>query len=156
MDDVNKHRHAPILLESAWGTKWWANCQFTFLLSVAEVDAGMTKARAGKKPADLVLGFLKRLAKLMLENKLNKHGVAPKSLICPRRVSSIPHILNKRGRYQGKYEPERRNFKRVRTVYLARPCCTVCRKNTRDYCSCDPLMDLCSACFGAHCAEHFG
>jgi hypothetical protein len=46
-------------------------------------------------------------------------------------------------------------FKRVNTVYLARPC-TGCRKDTRDYCSCDPSIDLCSACFGAHRAQHCG
>ncbi len=48
VDDVNKRRHAPISLESAWGTKWRANRQFTFLLSVAEVNATMTRARAKK------------------------------------------------------------------------------------------------------------
>ena len=147
VDDVNQRRHAPISLESAWGTKWWANRQFTFLLSVAE------EARATKELADSVLGFWKRLAKLMLENKLNEHGVAPNSPIRPRRVSNTPHVLQKREKFQGKYDPERRQFKLVKLVYLARPC-RDCRKDTRDYCSCDPSIDLCSACFGAHRAEH--
>ena len=59
------------------------------------------------------------------------------------------------GANKGRYDPERREIKRVRTVYLARPC-TGCRKDTRDYCSCDPSIDLCSACFGAHRAQHCG
>ena len=111
VDDVNQRRHAPISLESAWGTKWWANRQFTFLLSVAEVNATMARARARKEPTDSVLGFRKHLAKLMLENKLNEHGVAPNSLICPRRVSNTPHVLCKREKFQGKYDPEHHAFK---------------------------------------------
>ena len=141
-----KHHHAPILLESVWMTKWWPNRQFTFLLSVAEVNAGMAKARAKKAPADSVLDFRKRLAKLMLENKLDEHGVATNSQIRPRRTSNHVHV-------DGKYDPEWRQFKRVKMMYLTRPC-KDCRKDTRDYCSCDPSMDLCSACFGAHRAEH--
>ena len=152
VDDVNKRRHAPILLESIWLTKWWPNRQFTFLLSVAEVNAGMAKARAKKAPADSVLDFRKRLAKLMLENKLDERGVAPNSPIRPRRTSNPIHSIKKRQKYDGKYDPERRQFKRVKTMYLACPC-RDCRKDTRDYCSCDPSIDLCSSCFGAHRAE---
>ena len=114
---------------------------------------GMAKARAKKAPVDLVLDFWKRLAKLMLENKLDEHGVAPNSPICPRRTSNPVHVLKKRGKYDGKYDPERRQFKRVKTMNLTRPC-RDCRKDTPDYCSCDPSIDLCAACFGAHRAEH--
>jgi hypothetical protein len=119
-------------LESAWKTKWWANRQFTFLLAVAEVNAGIARARAKKAPAKPVLNFWRNLAKMMLENRLNDHGVAPNSPICPRRVSNAPHVLKKRASNEGRYDPERREFKRVRTVYLARPC-TGSRKDTRDY-----------------------
>ncbi len=59
------------------------------------------------------------------------------------------------GANKGRYNPESCKFKRLRTEYLARPC-TGCRKDTRDYCSCDPSIDLCSACFGAHRAQHCG
>jgi len=148
VNDVNKRRHAPISLESAWKTKWWANRQFTFLLSVAEVNAGMARARAKKGPAEPVLDFRRKLAKMMLENKLNEYGVAPSSPIRPRRVSNTPHVIKKRAKKEGRYDSERRQFKQVKTLYLARPC-SVCRKDTRDYCSCDPSIDLCSACFGA-------
>ena len=113
MDDINKRRHVPIPLESAWKTKWWANRQFTFLLSVAEVNAGMARARAKKQSAEPVLDFRRALAKLMLENKLNAYGEAPNSPIRPRRVSNTPHVLKKRERNEGKYDPERRAFKRV-------------------------------------------
>jgi hypothetical protein len=155
VDDVNQRRHAPISLESAWGTKWWANRQFTFLLSVAEVNATMARARARKEPTDSVLGFRKHLAKLMLENKLNERGVAPRSPNQPRRASNTPHVLSKREKFEGKYDPDRRVFKRVKTAYLARPC-SECRKDTRSYCSCNKSIDLCSACFGGHRREHCG
>ncbi len=59
------------------------------------------------------------------------------------------------GANEGRYDPESREFKQVRTVYLARSC-TGCRKDTPDYCSCDPSIDLCSACFGAHRVHHYG
>jgi hypothetical protein len=39
VDDVNNRCHDPSL-EDVWATKWWPNRQFTFLLSVAEVNAG--------------------------------------------------------------------------------------------------------------------
>ncbi len=155
VDNINIRCHPPISLESAWKTKWWANGQFTFLLSVAEVNAGMARVCAKKAPAKLVLDFWRKLAKVMLENRLNKYGVAPNSPICPRRVSNTPHVIKKRARNEGRYDSELRQFKRVSTVYLARPC-SVCRKDTWDYCSCDPLIDLCSACFGAYRAQHCG
>jgi hypothetical protein len=155
VDDVNKRRHAPISLESAWNTKWWANCQFTFLLSVAEVNAGIAQARAKKETARPMLDFRRALAKLMLENRLNQYREAPNSPIRPRWVSNTPHVLKKRDKHEGRYDPERRQFKQVRTVFLARPC-SGCRKDTRDYCSCDPSLDLCSSCFGAHRLERCG
>jgi hypothetical protein len=111
VDDINKPHHAPISLESAWKTKWWANRQFTFLLSVTEVNAGMAWARAKKAPAEPVLDFWRNLAKMMLENRLNEYGVAPNSPICPRRVSNTPHVIKKRARNEGRYDSERRQFK---------------------------------------------
>ncbi len=72
---------------------------------------GMAKARAKKALADSVLNFWKRLAKLRLENKLDEHGVAPNSPICLRRTSNPVHVLKKREKYEGKYDPERRQFK---------------------------------------------
>jgi hypothetical protein len=40
VDDVNNCWHDPIGLEQVWAMKWWPNCQFTFLCSMAEVNAG--------------------------------------------------------------------------------------------------------------------
>lgn len=48
VDDVNNRRHDPVGLEEVWRTKWWAFWQFTFLCSVAEVNAVNSRARARK------------------------------------------------------------------------------------------------------------
>ncbi len=66
----------------------------------------MAQARAMKVQAQPVLDFRKKLAKQMLENKLNEHGGAPNSPICPRRASDAIHILKKREKYQGKWDFE--------------------------------------------------
>jgi hypothetical protein len=50
--DVNNCQHDPIGLEYTWKTKWWPNRQFTFLLSVAEVNAGQARARARDEKPD--------------------------------------------------------------------------------------------------------
>jgi hypothetical protein len=49
VDDVNNHCHDPSLEDAVWATKWWPNRQFTFLLSVTEVNAVQTRARAKKE-----------------------------------------------------------------------------------------------------------
>ena len=48
VDDVNNLCHDPSL-EDVWATKWWPNWQFTFLLSVAEVNTVQARARAKKE-----------------------------------------------------------------------------------------------------------
>ena len=38
VDDNNNRRQSPISIEQMWGTKWWPNCTFAFLLGVTEVN----------------------------------------------------------------------------------------------------------------------
>ena len=62
VDDISQCHHAPISLESVWATKCWPNHQFTFLLSVAEVNAGMAWARGWREPpAQLMIDFWRHL-----------------------------------------------------------------------------------------------
>lgn len=49
VDDVNNRRHDPIGLEEVWHTKWWPMRQFTFICSVAEVNAVQSQARGKAK-----------------------------------------------------------------------------------------------------------
>ncbi len=57
VDDVNNCHHDPIALEDVWGTKWWPTQQFTFLLSVTEVNAVNMQAHARKETAEPQLTF---------------------------------------------------------------------------------------------------
>ena len=155
VDDVNNRRHDPIALDSTWKTKWWPNRQFTFLMSIAEVNAGQVRARAKDENPDPTLTFRRKLAIQMMANKIQGNGVVAASP--PRRPSrrSIEHVLTKRKRKEGKWNPYTRRFNETKTVYVPRPC-SDCGKNTRSYCPCDPGRDLCGVCFGKHLQEHAG
>jgi hypothetical protein len=44
VDDVSNRCRDPVGLEKSWQTKWWPNEQFTFLLSVVEVNCVQAQA----------------------------------------------------------------------------------------------------------------
>ena len=155
VDDVNNRRHDPIALEDGWATKWWPNRQFTFILSVAEANAVQARARGKKEPAMPTLEFRRQLAMKMMTNTLGNTGAAVASPRRTRASLSNDHVLSKRAKKEGKWNPTTRKFNEVTTLYVARPC-SGCRTNTRDYCSCDPGQDLCQVCFGKHLQEHGG
>ncbi len=71
MDDVNKLRHDPFGLEEVCGMKWWAMRQFTFLCSIAEVNAVMSQARAKNEMMMPRLDFHRKLAQQMTENTID-------------------------------------------------------------------------------------
>ena len=110
VDDVNNRRHDPIGLENTWKTKWWPNRQFTFLLSVAEVNAGQSRARARDKNPDPTLIFRRKLAIQMMTNNIQANGVILASP--PRRPSrrSTEHVLTKRKKNEGKWNPYTRRI----------------------------------------------
>ena len=155
VDDVNNRRHDPIGLEQVWATKWWPNRQFTFICSIAEVNAGQARGRARKEPAEPTLQFRKQLALKMLTNNLDSRGVVPTSPMRLRRTTNSVHVHKKRDRFAGRWNPYSRKFNECKTEYVRRPC-SVCRKTTREYCACAPERDLCRVCFGLHLLEHEG
>jgi hypothetical protein len=57
VDGVNNRRHDLIGLENTWKTKWWPNHQFTFLMSIAEVNAGQARVHARDEKPNLTLTF---------------------------------------------------------------------------------------------------
>ena len=85
VDDVNIRRHDPIGLEQVWHTKRWPTRQFTFICSVAESNAVHSKARAMKAPATPQLEYRRKLAKLMLNNRIQDDGSRLASPIRPRK-----------------------------------------------------------------------
>ncbi len=113
------------------------------------------RARGTKETAMPTLEFRKKLAMRMMTNKLGDNGVAAASPVRTRARLSIDHVLSKRAKKEGKWNPSTRKFNVVTMLYVARPC-SICRANTRDYCSCDPGRDLCQVCFGRHLQEHGG
>jgi len=96
VDDVNNRRHDPIGLEQVWATKWWPNRQFTFLLSVAEVNAVQARAHAKKEISMPTLEFRKQLAMRMMTNKLNNNRLTPASPVRTRARNSSKHVIVKR------------------------------------------------------------
>ena len=76
MDDVNNRRHDPIGLEQVWHTKWWPTRLFTFICSVAEVNAVYSRARGRKAIPEPQLEFCRKLSLGMLENNLDDEGVS--------------------------------------------------------------------------------
>ena len=41
VDNHNNKRHSPISLEAVWGTKYWPNSVYSFLLAVTEVNVNL-------------------------------------------------------------------------------------------------------------------
>ena len=90
VDDVNNKRHDPIGLEDVWATKWWPTRQFTFLFSVAEVNAVNLQAQGKKETADPQLTFCHNLAMDMLENEIGIVQPLKNSPVKTRRGRKVP------------------------------------------------------------------
>ena len=156
VDDFNNRRHDPICLADTFRTKWWPHRQFTFILGVAEANANNSRARARGEPALSQNDFRKKLAKEMLENKIQDDGTCAHS---PIRA----HKRNKRDMETYKLVPRppftshlwdfrADAYKKVRTQYLKSPC-NRCKKEVRTVCTCDPHVTWCGECYVDHCRE---
>ena len=155
VDDVNNRQHDPIGLEYTWKTKWWPNRQFTFLLSVAEVNAGQARARARDEKLDPTLLFQWNLAMQMMTNTIQSNRVVAASPPRPTTRRSALHVLMKRRKKEGKWDSYTNKFKVCKSLYIPRPC-SICREKTRSYCPCNTSIDLCGVCFENHLQEHGG
>ena len=154
VDDVNNRRHDPIGLEDVWATKWWPTRQFTFICSVAEVNAVNSRARARKGKTDPQLTFRRNLALDMLENKIGLTKEPINSPIKTRRQRKVPgHCKKTRPTFSGKWDSVKGKWKHVRTEYM-RLDCAVCKKSTRTYCVCNPSVSLCERCYYDHETDH--
>ena len=153
VDDVNNRRHAPIGLEDIWATKWWPHRQFTFVCSVAEVNANNSLARANDTTAEHQIVFRKRLAKGMIENTLTSSGGVRHSPIRARKRKSDcnepGHVLLKKPNYTGKYNPTTKQWATVKTQHLKMKC-HGCSREIRTYCACNKASPMCSECFATH------
>ena len=68
VDDHNNKRHSPISLEVVWGTKYWPNCVFSFLLAVTEVNVNLAAQYFGGMKQVGQIKFRKLLAKTLIFN----------------------------------------------------------------------------------------
>ena len=153
VDDVNNQRHAPIGLEDVWGTKWWPDRQFTFLCSVSEVNACMSRARGRGLPAEETLSFRRQLAKQMLENNISESGLVPCAPVRLRkryrRSGELEHTLEKRPPFTGIWDSRKNSWGKVRSKYLKTKCSS-CKFECRTYCSCNRKVSMCMNCWGDH------
>jgi hypothetical protein len=154
VDDVNNRRHAPIGLEEVWATRWWPHRQFTFLCSMAEVNANNSKARAHDKPAEHQIVFRKQLAKEMMFNKITDSGGVRTSPIRAKMRSRMEmletkHKLVKKPKFTGRWDASEKQW-RASTVEYLKQTCKTCSREVRTYCTCNKATPMCSDCFAKH------
>ena len=153
VDDVNNRRHDPIGLDQGWPTKRWDHRQLTFFLSIAEVNAVNTQARARKTSAVPTLAFRKNLAKQMMLNNLDDDGVRCSSPIRAQKRLSEPssgeHDHLKRPKFTGSWDEISGTWSNVCTEY-SKTRCSICSSETWMYCSCNKKVSMYVKCWGSH------
>jgi hypothetical protein len=68
VDDHNAKRHSPISLEKVWGTKWWPNRVFAFLLAITEVNCRLAMISFYSAESMSTLEFRKDFAEALIKN----------------------------------------------------------------------------------------
>ena len=128
VDDVNNQRHAPIDLAEAWQTKWWPNPQFTFCLSVSEINAINSRAHSKGVPAEPMLDFCRNLAGQMLENNLNELYMVPWSPVRDKMTRGTTSTMANEGARGLQHRPLkmrrwlRSTWKTAKHKYHKTPC----------------------------------
>ncbi len=156
VDDVNNWRHDPIGLEEVWATEWWPHWQFTFICSIAEVNALNARARGRSEPAEAGLIFHRKLVEQMLTNKIMDSDYVCHSPITPyqkcRGHSTVEHKLVKKPPFTGMWDLMTSDWCRVSTKYWKEKCYW-CNSVVRTYCLCTKQTTMCRICFGNHMVE---
>ena len=153
VDDHNQRRHSPIDLAEIWKTQWWPHRQFTFVLGIAEVNAANSRGRARDEKAEPVLQFRKKLALLLLDNKIDENGriVAVVHPLLRRRMTpTSDHTLLVRPSFTGRWTGVK--WSKTQQKHQKSTCCggNNCRKRMRTYCACNKGVPLCSSCHTLH------
>ncbi len=96
--------------------------QFTFLCSVAEVNAVNSRARGKGAVAEPQLEFRRMLARQMMENTLDGAPEVEEEVVVERRrrrsARILQHTLRKRAIHEGQWDRVRGVFKRTTTDYV--------------------------------------
>ena len=69
VDDHNGKRHSPISLEVVWGTKWWPNHVYAFLLAVTEVNVNLAMTYFLGQEGTGQIAFRSKLAHTLIHNR---------------------------------------------------------------------------------------
>ena len=153
VDDHNQRRHSPINLAEIWKTQWWPHRQFTFVLGIAEVNAANLRGRARDEKAEPVLQFRKKLALLLLDNKIDENGrieAAVHPLLRPRMTPTSDHTLLVRPSFTGRWTGVK--WSKTQQKHQKSTCHggNNCRNRMRTYCACNKGVPLCSSCHTLH------
>jgi hypothetical protein len=134
VDDVNNRRQAPIGLHDIWATKWWPHCQFTFICSVAEVNANNSIACATNTPAMHQVEFRKLLLEQIMFNKLTESGGVRSSPMRAKKRSSLSleeeHELVMKPMGTASYDRTKKTWRVSKQKYLKQKCAS-CKREIR-------------------------
>ena len=153
VDDHNNCRHSPISIEETWGTKYWPDRVFAFVLAVTEVNSCKAAEYFQNDGAPISqLAYRRKLAMELMTNTLDgatDSVMSPSGNLRKKRklVSHDPlKIPNFCGKFQnGQWTP-------VATKWLQQ-LCHGCSMRTRTYCSCNKSVYMCITCYAEHVSE---
>ena len=150
VDDQNNQRHVPISLEGACSTKLYPDRNFTWYLSVLEVNIDLA---SGHFQNDGVvqpsLYFQRYFAIECLENKI---GVESGQNGLPNRIYKLPMYVNCEKitvKHHGGMCDPKKNKGKVEQKYQKQRCQNYSKfsKKTRVDYNCSKIILLCSVCF---------
>ena len=151
VDDHNNKRHSPIRLEVVWGTKYWPNCVFSFLLAVTKVNVNLAAQYFGGMKQVGQIEFRKLLAKTLIFNSYDDDETdnTPEKKWKQRDTGHCLITLPKGKKFLGT------QIVTANSKYPQHKCNT-CSKRVRTYCMCSPGIYRCAECFGYHlaCSEN--
>jgi len=153
VDNHNQWRHAPIDLAEIWKMQWWPHCQFSFFLSISEVNEATSRGRARGVIADPVLTFRKKLAIKLMENTLNSEGrtMSPSSRLLRSRESFlVEHSLDVQPAYSGKWTGNSWSKTKQKHQKLYCRATAGCTNRIRTYCVCNKRVPMCQSCHITH------
>ena len=138
------------MIERTWGTRWWPNRVFAFLLGITEVNVNLAMAKLYYSDLLPQLTFRKRLAKELIENH---YRIAEENLKMMRKSSRLAASLT----HELVHLPAGKKFSGARMVkslikYPQRKC-DGCSRKIRTYCKCTPGVHRCNQCFTLHLTQ---
>lgn len=149
VDDHNARRHAPISFEKCWGTKYWTDRVFSFLIAVTEVNVLLADCYFNQNTVTSQLDFRKLFAKDLIHNEYFKQEQVRAGLDSRRslrRTLEADHQLlslpKKTKFFMGRMVESTCDYPQYK--------CRGCKKRVRTYCLCTPGEYRCNECYAIH------